>query len=195
MIRIVALLGLAFVAAPTGAQAQDWRFSCPAAGTAVERSTGDTVTFRGVDANDPFVCLAGGGQRLVLGVWVPSDRLYVNGRAQLASLLAGPAGGERKFDYFSLGRDSNSIHIYETWRLAGFGPVRVPAGTFDAVRLERRFDIAGSTYTYLQTVWLDRASNAPVKVTIDHLNAVMAPTLVAWDAIEVRPPQPRRAGS
>ncbi|MDN3568854.1 hypothetical protein ACFQY5_35750 [Paeniroseomonas aquatica] len=195
MTRLMALMGVMVLTMPAYAQTSDWRFNCPESGTVVERSTGDTVTFRGADANDPLVCLAAGGQRLVLGVWAPSDRLYVNGRAQLSSLLAGPPGSERRFDYFSLGRDSNSIHIYETWRHAGFGSVRVPAGTFDTVKLERRFDIAGTTYTYLQTVWLDRLTNAPVKIDINHLNAVMAPTLVRWEATELRQAQPRRPGS
>lgn len=195
MIRTIAFVGAMLAAAPALAQPSTWRFSCPEPGTTVERTAGGTLTFRGTDPNDPFVCLAGGGQRLVLGIWAPGDRLYVNGRAHLNALLTGAPGGERRFDYFSLGRDSTSIHVYETWRFAGFEPVRVPAGTFDAVKLQRRFDIAGSTYTYTQTVWLDRATNAPVKVAIAHMNAVMAPTLFDWEATELRSPVPRRAGS
>lgn len=194
MRSMIIFVGAMLAASPVAAQQSDWRYNCPAPGTAVERSIGDTITFRGADANDPLVCLVGGGQRSVLGVWEPGERQYVNGRAHLTSLLAGPPGGERRFDYFSLGRDSNSIHVYETWRLAGFGPVRVPAGTFDAVRLQRDFQIAGVTYNYTQTVWLDRASNAPVKVLVEHMNAVMAPTLVSWEATDVRQPA-RRAGS
>lgn len=192
MIRSMTFAAITLAAGVANAQTSPWRFSCPEAGTAVERSTGDTVTFRGADPSDPFACRVGSGQRLVLGVWAPGDRLYQNGRAQLTSLLAGAAGGERRFDYFSLGRDSNSIHIYETWRLAGFGPVRVPAGVFDAARLERRFEIGGTSYTYTQTVWIDLATNAPVKVSVDHLNGVMAPTLVSWEATELRLPAQRR---
>ncbi|MCO6416112.1 hypothetical protein JYK14_08025 [Siccirubricoccus sp. KC 17139] len=195
MIRAMTFAAVMLASGVASAQAPVWRFSCPEPGTAVERSTGDTITFRGADANDPLVCLVGGGQRLVLGIWAPSERQYVNGRAHLTSLLSGPVGGERRFDYFSVGRDSNSTHVFETWRLASFEPIRVPAGTFNAVKLERRFDIAGSTYTYLQTVWLDRATNAPVKVSVDHLNAVMAPTLINWSATELRQPSPRPPGS
>ena len=195
MIRAMTIMGAMLMAAPVAAQQSGWRFSCPEPGTVVERTEGGTIVFRGADANDPFVCLAGGGQRLVLGIWAPSERQYVNGRAHLASLLSGPPGGERRFDYFSAGRDSTSIHVYETWRHAGFERVRVPAGAFEAVKLQRRFEIAGVTYSYLQTVWLDRATNAPVKVKVDHTNAVMAPTLFDWEATEVRQPAGSRVRS
>lgn len=197
MLRAIAFAGAAalLAAAPAAAQPSGWRYTCPEPGTVVERTEGGTINFRGADASDPFVCLAGGGQRLVLGIWAPSERQYVSGRAHLAALLAGPAGGERRFDYFSTGRDSTSIHVYETWRLAGFEPVRVPAGTFDAVRLQRSFQISGIAYSYVQTVWLDRATNAPVKVKVEHVNAVMAPTLFDWEATELRQPAGRRAGT
>lgn len=194
MIRSIVLAGAVLAAAPAAAQQSGWRFSCPEPGTAVERSIGDTITYRGSAPNDPLVCVADRGQRLALGVWGVDEALWRNGRASLTALASGQAT-ERRFDYFSLGRDSNSIHVYEAWRLAGSGPVTVPAGTFDAVRLQRNFQIAGITYNFTQTVWLDRATNVPVKVLVEHMNAVMAPTLVSWEAAEVRQPSRGRAGT
>lgn len=195
MIRSMTFAAMMLAAGVANAQTSTWRFSCPEAGTTVERTAGETITFRGSDPNDPFVCRVGNGQRLVLGVWTPGDRLYQNGRAQLSSLLSGAASGERRFDYFGVNLFGLSTHVLETWRLAGFQPIQVPAGTFDAVRLERQFEIIGTSYTYLQTVWLDRATNAPVKVEVSHLNAIMAPTLFSWNATELRSPAQRRPTS
>lgn len=192
MIRALTALGLAVLVSP--AMAQSFSYRCPEPGTVLERSAGGPIAFRSSDPNDPLVCLAGAGQRLVLGVWAPNDRLYVNGRAELTALL-NSAGGERRFNYFSVGRDSNSIQVFESWRFAGFEPIRVAAGSFDAARLERRFDIAGTTYTYTQTVWIDRVSHVPVRVVVTHLNSVMAPTLFDWEATEIRRPAGGRLGS
>lgn len=189
---IQTLAAATLVAAASPAYA--WSYRCPAPGTVVERTSGPPLAFRGSDPSEPLVCLATGGQRLVLGIWAPAERHYANGRAQITSVLSAP-GSERRFNYFSVGRDSTSIQVYETWRFAGFETVRIPAGTFDAARLERVFEIAGTAYTYRQTVWIDRATNAPVKVEVTHLNAVMAPTLFSWEATEVRSSQAGRLGS
>ena len=60
------------------------------------------------------------------------------------------------------------------------------AGNFDAVRIDRNFQIAGVTYYFDQSVWFDRASGAPVKAEVRHLNMVMAPSLFSWEAIDLR---------
>lgn len=193
MIRAITFMGAMLAAAPAAAQQSGWQYKCPEAGTTVERSIGDTITYRGTDSRDPMVCLVGGGQRLALGVWGAEEALWRNGRTGIAALVGGQAA-ERRFDYFSVGRDSTSTHVYETWRAAGSDRVTVPAGTFDAIRLQRNFQIAGITYSYVQTVWIDRASGVPVKAMVEHTNAVMAPTLVSWEATDVRPPA-RRAGT
>jgi hypothetical protein len=172
-------------AAQSVAQAQGYQFRCPAQGTVVEQSTGGRLAYRGQDANDPLVCTMANGERRAFGYWAAGSPFYRSGRTQLARLVSG-GGVSASLDYFSLGRDSNSIHVQETWRVAGTGQVQVVAGTFDALRLERRMHIPNTTYTYTETVWLDRASGVPVKAEVDHLNAVMAPSLTSWEATEVR---------
>ena len=67
------------------------------------------------------------------------------------------------------------------------------AGTFDAIRLERNFSIVGFTYSYDQHVWIDRATGAPVKAVVTHLNMVMAPDLVTWQAAAVQAPSVQSA--
>ncbi|MDN3568864.1 hypothetical protein QWZ14_31180 [Paeniroseomonas aquatica] len=171
------------------AQAQGYQFRCPAPGTVVEQSTGSRLAYRGPDANDPMVCTMANGERRAFGYWAAGSPFYRSGRTQLARLVSGsvgPASKEERLDYFSLGRDSNSVHFYEAWRVAGTGPVQVVAGTFDTLRLERRVQIQNTAFSYTETVWLDRASGAPVKVQVDHLNGFMAPSLTSWEATEVR---------
>lgn len=185
---ILAAAVLAAAAAP--AQAQNVQFRCPAPGTVVEQSEGTRLSYRGPDAGDPLVCRTADGQRRFLGYWSASSPFYRAGGAQLARLFTGGSREER-IHYFTPGRDSSSIHAFETWRVLGTGPVQTMAGTFDALRVQRRFEVAGVTYSYLETLWLDRASGAPVKVEVDHLNGFMAPTLVSWEATELRTRSPR----
>lgn len=186
MIRAMAC-GIAALFVAGEAAAQDIRFRCPLPGTVVEQSTGGRLAYRGQDGGDPFVCTMMNGERRFLGYWAASSPFYRMNQAALARLVANSAvGGEEKLDYFTLGRDSNSIHVYETWRFTGTVSVQVAAGTFDALRFERRMQIAGVTYSYIETAWLDAASGAPIKVRVDHLNAVMAPSLVSWEATELR---------
>ncbi|WP_149536655.1 hypothetical protein [Siccirubricoccus phaeus] len=159
----------------------------------MEQSAGGRLAYRGQDANDPLVCTMANGERRFLGYWAATSAFYRSGRAELTRLVTGvpsPAGREERLGYFSLGRDSNSIHVYETWRVVGTGPVQVLAGTFDAFCLERRMQVAGTTYSYVETIWLDQASGAPLKVQVNHQNAVMAPSLVSWEATDLRTASP-----
>lgn len=198
MVQRMVLAAAMIVAAQASAQAQGDQFRCPAPGTVVEQSVGGRLAYRGQDANDPMVCTMANGERRFLGYWAATSPFYSNGRAQLTRLMSGgtsPAGREERLDYFSLGRDSSSIHVYEAWRATGTGSVRVIAGTFDALRLERRVQVAGTAYSYAETIWLDQASGAPVKVQVDHLNGFMAPSLVSWEATELRTASPRPPGS
>lgn len=189
------MVGALLLSAGASAQEASWRYACPAAGTVVERSRGEPIVFRASDPNDPFVCMTGGGRRVVLGIWTPNEALYVNGRQQLASLLTGMPGDVRRFYYLGTGADQSSIEIDETWRHGGFERATVPAGTYESVRLERNFRVRNTAYTYTQTLWLDRATNVPVKVEVTHLNALMAPTLFSWVATDIRPGTAARAGS
>ena len=190
MVRAITLGAVMLAAAPAAAQAQQWQYRCPAPGTVVERSEGGSLAYRGQDANDPLVCVTANGQRRFLGYW-PADELpYRTGRAQLARLVSAAATGQTgqsaAFNYFAPGRDSNTVHVFETWRVGGIGRVSTMAGGFDAVRIDRNFQIAGVTYSFDQSVWFDRASGAPVKAEVRHLNMVMAPSLFSWEALDLR---------
>jgi hypothetical protein len=192
MLKAALIVGGLTALAPLTAQAQSWQYRCPAPGTVVERSDGSRVAYRGTDPTDPLVCLTTTGQRLVFGNWNAGSPIYRSGKAGLARLMnaaaTGQTGGQVQVDYFTPGRDHNSVHVLETWRIGGIGPVTTTAGTFDTIRLERNFAIIGSTYTYDQHVWIDRATGAPVKAVVTHLNMVMAPDLVTWEAAAVQAP-------
>lgn len=197
MLRAAFIIGALTALAPLAAQAQSWQYRCPAPGTVVERSDGSRIAYRGTDPSDPLVCLTTTGQRLVFGNWNAASPIYRSGKAALAGLMnaaaSGRTGGQVQVDYFAPGRDSNSVHVIETWRIGGMGPVETMAGTFDAIRLERNFSIVGFTYSYDQHVWIDRATGAPVKAVVTHLNMVMAPDLVTWQAAAVQAPSVQSA--
>lgn len=194
----------AAAAAPAAAQepargggGADWQFRCPAPGTAVEQSTGASLRYRGPDAKHPGSCTLADGQRRLLGYWRVGEAFYRAGGKQIAERVAAgvPAGGTAPvtFDYFTNSRTNESIHVQETWRVAGTGPLTTPAGTFDTARVERRFQVIGATFAYTQTVWFDRATGAPVSARVEHLNPIQADTLVNWVATEVRAPGPQAA--
>lgn len=194
MVRLTILAAVVLAVAAPPVQAQNAQFRCPASGTVVEQSVGTRISYRGQDAGDPLVCRTADGQRRFLGYWSASSLFYRAGGVQLARLLMGGSREER-INYFSPGRDGNSVHIFETWRVLGTNPLETTAGTFDALRVQRQFEVAGSAYSYLETIWLDRASGAPVKVEVNHLNGFMAPNVMAWEATDLRTGTPRSPGS
>lgn len=195
-----ALAALSATPLPAAAQAGGdvWQFRCPAAGTVVEQSTGSQIKYRGEAPNSPSSCMLQNGQRRLLGYWQVGEAFYRAGVREIAQRVSGSgvnAAGTQPvtFDYFTNNRTNESIHVQETWRVAGSGPLTVPAGTFDTVRVERRFQVLGSNFTYTQTVWFDRASGAPVSARVEHLNAVQGPALVNWVANDVVAPTARAA--
>jgi hypothetical protein len=186
----MALIGAVLAAASTAqAHAQGAEFRCAPPGTIVERTSGSRLVFRGQDASDPLVCINAHGQHRFLGYWGTQENFFRHGQPQLARLFgSGPDGSGRiqTINYFGTDRYALSNNITETWRIAGTGRVQVPAGTFDTVRVERQFQVVGSTYRYVESLWLDRTSWVPVKARVEHLNAVMGPALTSWEATDVR---------
>lgn len=209
MIARFVLAGAAVAAAaalvPTTGSAQTaggdtWQFRCPAPGTVVEQSTGSQIKYRGEAANSPGSCMLQHGQRRLLGYWQVGEAFYRAGGRDIAQRVTGPgvnAAGTQPvtFDYFTNNRTNESIHVQETWRVAGSGPLTVPAGTFDTVRVERKFQVLGSAFAFTQTVWFDRATGAPVRAHVEHLNAVQGPTLVNWVANDVTVPAAARTAA
>ncbi|WP_421989165.1 hypothetical protein [Roseococcus sp.] len=183
---------MAAVLATTGGAAfaqgggDTWQFRCPTAGTTVEQSTGAALRYRA--AGTPGICNVGGQQRL-LGYWSMREGFQEAGGARLAAAFAQGVDLGRaapvSFEYFGPNRYAISSHYQETWSAAPGGAVTTPAGTFDTVKVMRAFQVVGVTFSYTQTVWFDRATNAPIQARVEHLNPVQAPTLVNWVATDV----------
>lgn len=185
-----AMVGVALAVTTIGhAQSTEWQFRCASPGTSVERTNGTRLMYRGQDTGNPLVCINDHGQRRFLGYWSVQENFFQRGEAQLARLLqsgSGQAGQEQTITYFGNDRYGVPNQVQETWRVAGSGRIQVPAGTFEAMQIEREFRVVGSTYRYVQTLWLDKASGVPLRVSVDHLNGFMNPVVTNWAATEVR---------
>lgn len=195
MIRAIMLAATAVVAIGAAPQAQaqsgdtTWQFRCPAAGTAVEQSSGTTLRFRGPASTNPGECLMAGNQRRFMGYWQVGEGFYSAAGPRLVSAFANginlASARPLEFSYFGTNRNADSITIRERWTAQPGGSVTTPAGTFDTVRVDRYFQVMGSSFSYTQSLWFDRATNVPVTARIEHLNAVQAPSLVNWVANDV----------
>jgi hypothetical protein len=142
------------VAAQAAEASQGWRYQCPPAGTVVERSNGTRIGFRGQDPQDRLVCINEHGQRRFLGHWPVQENFLRAGGAQLGRVVAAAEAGrpaQETVRYFGTDRYGLSNTIVETWRVGPPEPVRVQAGEFRAARVERDFQVVGSTYRYTQT--------------------------------------------
>jgi hypothetical protein len=195
MLRQLVAIGVLF-GVPAAASAQEANFRCPEHGTRVERTAGPTLAYRGADANSPLLCLDQIGEARFLGYWRASDAFYRNGGDALTQAFM-EAGTEPsrpvRIKYFttsSLTRDS--IMVWETWQMLGRERVDVPAGSFDATKVQREFWVMSSTYRFAETVWFDRATGTPVKSMVEHLNFFMSPDVINWQAVDV---QRRRPGA
>ncbi|TCH96831.1 hypothetical protein EJV46_19880 [Roseococcus sp. SYP-B2431] len=166
---------------------ETWQFQCPAAGTTVEQSSGAALRYRAAAAA-PATCNVGGQPRL-LGYWSVREGFFQAGGARLAAAFSQGVDLNRMepvtFEYFGPNRFAISTHYQETWRAAPGGAVTTPAGTFDTVKVTRDFQVIGAVFSYTQSVWFDRATNAPVQARVEHLNPVQASTLVNWVATDV----------
>lgn len=176
--------------APGASAAPDmWQFRCPAAGSAVDQSSGTTLRYRGDAANAPGRCLVAGGQRRFLGYWSVGEGFYRAGGDRIAAAVTNAVNlgtvPTVTFDYFGTNRTGDSIHIQETWRARPGGSLTTPAGTFDTVRVDRFFQVTGSAFQFTESVWFDRATNLPVTARVEHRNPVEAPSLVNWVAADV----------
>lgn len=179
---------LALGAAPALAQGGDvWQFRCPDAGTVVEQSSGTALRYRAA-APTPATCNVGGQPRL-LGYWSMREGFYAAGGARIASAFAQGVDLTRTapvtFEYFGPNRYGISSHYQESWSAVPGGTVTTPAGTFDTVKVTRDFQVVGVVFSYVQSVWFDRATRVPVQARIEHLNPIQAPTLVNWVATDV----------
>lgn len=194
---LFAATAVAAIGTAPAAQAQsgetNWQFRCPAAGTAVEQSSGTTLRFRGEVAGNPGECMMAGNQRRFLGYWQVGEGFYQAAGPRLAAAHANGVDLRNtrplEFTYYGTSRTNDSIQLMERWTAQPGGMVATPAGNFDTVRVDRYFNVVGSSFQYTQSVWFDRATNVPVRANIDHRNFVQAPTLVNWVAFDVTRPQ------
>lgn len=185
---VAAAAVLALGSAPALAQGADvWQFRCPDAGTTVEQSSGTALRYR-APASTPATCTVGGQPRL-LGYWSMREGFYAAGGARLAEAFSRGMELNRPtpvtFEYFGPNRYGISSHYQESWSAASGGSITTPAGTFDTVKVTRNFQVVGVVFSYVQTVWFDRATRAPVQARIEHRNPIQAPSLVNWVATDI----------
>ncbi len=178
----------ALAAQPAMAQAQNQgdAYRCPSSGTTLERARGDSFTYRG-DASAPFVCATSTGVQRFSAYWRAGEAFYRTGRADLERMMTTAFSGNIpapvRIPYFSHSAVGFiPISVLETWTVPGMGRVVTPAGTFDALRVEREFQVVDSVYRYKQTLWVDRRSGVPVRVEVKHLNGGMAAHIFSWRA-------------
>nr|WP_314073133.1 hypothetical protein [uncultured Roseococcus sp.] len=192
MLRIALVAGVlagASALASGPAQAQEAGYRCPAAGTTLERTRGDAFTYRG-DGAAPFLCATSTGAQRFLGYWQTGETFYASNRGPLEQMMTaafeGAAPSPVSFTYFSHSAVGYiPITVQESWSAGGTEAVSTPAGSFNALRVERVFQIVDSAYRYRQTLWLDRQSGVPVRVEVEHLNGIMATQVFSWQAAAV----------
>lgn len=189
--KILALTAVAGVIAIMPAQAQQ-SYRCPDAGSSMERSRGERISYRGGAANS-FLCNTSTGTSRLLGYWPAGLGAVAAGRTQIEAMVtaafAGGAPAPVSFRYTGTGSDQSSIILVENWRVLTPTRISVLAGEFNVIPIERRFEVLGSSYNFTQVVSFDRESRMPVRASVDHLNALMANDLFNWQATEVRRPQ------
>lgn len=192
MFRIAMLIG-AMASLPALAQAQSQgaadAYRCPTAGMTIERTRGESFTYRG-QGQAPFVCTTSTGVPRFLGYWSVSENFYRTGRADLERMMTTALSGGRPAPVLIPYSSHSSvgyipISVAETWTVPGAERVSTPAGAFDALRVERVFQIVDSVYRYKQTLWVDRQSGIPVRVEVEHLNGIMAANIFSWQAASI----------
>jgi hypothetical protein len=183
-VLIAGLLASTSAFAQVAAPAQN--YSCPTDGTTLDRTPGERFTYRG-GSSAPFVCGTSTGVQRFLGYWATSEGFYRNGRAQLENMLntAYAGGNPTPVNLFFSGLSGVGhipISVREIWTVRGMERVNTAAGPFDALRVERRFQVVDSVYAYTQTLWVDRRTNLPVRSQVEHLNGIMAAHIFSWQA-------------
>ena len=128
-----------------------------------------------------------------MGYWQVGEGFYRAAGPRLASAFMNginlASTTPLEFDYYGLNLSGLSTHFKERWTAQPGGTVTTPAGTFDTVRVDRYFEVIGSSFFYTQSLWFDRATNVPVRAGIEHRNFIQAPSLVNWVANDVMRPQ------
>lgn len=185
MFRAALVIGL-LASGSAFAQSPQGNYGCPREGTTLDRTPGERITYRG-PSSAPYVCGTATGAQRFLGYWATTEAFYRNGRAQLENMLnvAYTGGNPAPVELFFSGHSSVGyipISIRETWTVRGTEPVSTAAGQFEALRVERRFQVVDSVYAYTQTLWIDRRTNLPVRANVQHLNGIMAGHIFSWQA-------------
>lgn len=188
----LALSALAILGSAVTADAQTtsaWAFQCPSAGTSLETSVGSSIRFRGQSSEGGAVCLTVQGSRF-LGLFPTTDGFYRAAGDRLNRLVSG--GLDLRdvrpvtFQYFGINSFQDSISINERWTVSDGGRIATAAGSFSTVRVERQFEVVGSSWRYTQNVWLDRDTNMPVRVEFQHVNPLWPATHQDWTAVGIQ---------
>lgn len=168
-------------------QGTGWQFRCPLPGASVQLSGGGSISFRGWDSSDPLVCLAGNDSRRFLNYWRPDTDLVKAGRREIETLFPANVGKQVSYQYATVdARTHASITIRATWLIASSGQIRVPAGTFDAIKIEHVRETVGGNWRQRDTIWLDRITGATIKVDIEFAGGVPLGGQRSWEATSIR---------
>jgi hypothetical protein len=155
----------------------------------VELSGGGSITFRGKDASDSLICLTGNDSRRFLNYWFTDTDLVRNGRREIGSLFPATPGKEIIYQYATFDpRTHVSVTIRASWRIANTGSVQVPAGTFDAIKIEHARETVGGNWRHREALWLDRITGVPIKAEVDFAGGVALGGQRSWEATKVRMP-------
>lgn len=157
-------LALAGCKTPSAQTEKTWIFACPEPGSRVTWDDGRSLTFSGADPADAGICLAQSGataMRLTWGLVEATNREGSGHRPGMGSLFQARTGANASYTATVSYPGSGIQYPFETrWRVIGFEPLQVPAGTFDTIVLERIVNGTGANATQAFTVryWLEGVS-------------------------------------
>jgi hypothetical protein len=144
-------LALAGCKTPSAQTEKTWIFACPEPGSWVTWDDGRSLVFSGADPADAGLCLAQSGTAAVRLTWGMVEATNSEGsghRPGMASLFPAKTGANASYTATVSYPGSGIQYPFETrWRVVGFEPLQVPAGTFDTVVLERMVNGTGANAT------------------------------------------------
>jgi hypothetical protein len=183
---------------PSAQTEKTWIFACPEPDSRVTWDDGRSLVYGGADPADAGTCTAQAGGTPVRLAWGMVEATTNEGRGHgpgMASLFPARTGANASYTATVSYPGSGIQSPVETrWRVVAFEALEVPAGTFDAVVLERMVNGTGANAAQTFTVryWLDGVSGILLqrKVEVGRGGSSLLRNLRAT-AVHLPPPPPR----
>ncbi len=179
-----------------------YAFRCPVQDASVTYDDGRSLTFQGATPDDPQICLARSGSgelRLAFGMVEEGGGSEGRGHRQgLREFFPARARSTASYTATVVSAGSGVQYPFETrWRTLGFDAIRVPAGRFDAVGLERVATGTGNNAGQMVTFryWIDTASGIVVKREVEVNRGSTIQRSFQATALTVPPPPPPPGGT